>query len=138
MLSQGIFSAILAQLKTAKTATQTYTALASTHRDLYATLIQAGQPIAELEKCSYLIEALNKDAAGMYAAQLYSQSFPLIHTRTFNGLVAHINLHARNAIITTGSMHYASAAVVTPVPAIGAADTAALHAEISKLRSPRP
>ena len=134
MLSQDDFSAITAQLKTAKTATQSYAALASTHRDLHSTLVQAGQPIAELEKCSYLLEALNKDAAGMYAAQLYSQSFPLIHTRTFNGLVAHINLHARNAIITTGSMQYASAAVVAPVPALGASDTAALHAEIAKLK----
>ena len=50
MLSQDDFSSILAQLKTDKTATQTYAALASTHRDLHATLVQAGQPIAELEK----------------------------------------------------------------------------------------
>ena len=128
------FSAIISQLKTAKSATQTYAALASTHCDLHSTLVQAGQPISELEKCSYLIEALNKDAAGMYAAQLYSQSFPLIHTRVFNGLVAHINLHARNAILTTGSMQYASAVVVAPVPALGASDTAALHAEIAKLK----
>ena len=30
-------------------------------------------------------------------------------------------------------MHYATAAIVSPVPALGASDTAALHAEIAQL-----
>jgi hypothetical protein len=80
ILSQDDFIAIIAQLKAAMSATQIFAALASTHHDLHSILVQAGLPISELEKCSYLMDALNKDAAGMYAAQLYSQSFPLIHT----------------------------------------------------------
>jgi hypothetical protein len=133
-LSQADFNTISAQLGTPKTATQTYADLASAHRDLHAILLNAGQPISEKDKCAALIEALNKDAAGMYAAQLYAQSYPQMHTRTFNGLVTHINLHARNAILTTGTMHYASAAIVAPVPALGAADTAALQSEIAQLK----
>ena len=133
-LSQADFNTISAQLGTPKTATQTYADLASAHRDLHAILLNAGQPISEKDKCAALIEALNKDAAGMYAAQLYAQSYPQMHTRTFTGLVTHINLHARNAILTTGTMHYASAAIVAPVPALGAADTAALQSEIAQLK----
>ena len=117
-----------------KTASQTYADLASAHRNLHAILLNTGQPISEKDKCAALIKALNKDAAGMYAAQLYAQSYSLIHTRTFNGLVTHIDLHAHNAILTTGTMHYAAAAIVSPVPALGASDTAALHAEKAQLK----
>ena len=107
-LTQDDFTTIIGHLRSAKTAIQTYAALASAHRDLHAILFTAGQPLSELDKCNYLIDALNKDAAGIYAAQLYAQAYPLIHHRTFNGLVAHVILHARNSVITTGSMHYAS------------------------------
>jgi hypothetical protein len=83
------------------------------HMQLWLTLIvistrfyspQGTQPLSELDKCNHLIDALNKDAAGIYAAQLYVQAYPLIHHRTFNGLVAHFILHARNSVITTGSI----------------------------------
>jgi hypothetical protein len=87
-LTQEDFTAIIDQLRTVKIALQTYAALASAHRDLRAILFTAGQPLSELDKCNHLIDALNKDAAGIYAAQLYVQAYPLIHHRTFNGLVA--------------------------------------------------
>jgi len=138
-LTQDDFTTIIGRLRSAKTATQTYSALASAHRDLHAILLTAGQPLSELDKCNYLIDALNRDAAGMYGAQLYAQAYPLIHQRTFNGLVSHINLHSRNAIVTTGSLNYASAATVVapipvPAPAYGAADFAALAAENAQLK----
>ena len=140
-LTQDDFTTIIGHLRSAKTATQTYAALASAHRDLHAILFTAGQPLSELDKCNYLIDALNKDAAGIYAAQLYAQAYPLIHHRTFNGLVAHVILHARNSVITTGSMHYATAASVlplapaaVPVPAFGAAELASLTAENAQLK----
>ena len=140
-LTQDDFTTIIDQLRTAKTALQTYAALASAHRDLHAILFTAGQPLSELDKCNHLIDALNKDAAGIYAAQLYVQAYPLIHHRTFNGLVAHVILHARNSVITTGSMQYATAAAVistvpaaAPVPALGAVDLASLSAENAQLR----
>jgi len=142
-LTSDDFSAISTRLKASKTSTQSYAALANAHRDMHNILLTAGQPLAEKDNCAYFIEALNTDAAGMYGAQLYTQTFPLIHTRTFNGLVEHVILHARNSIITTGSMHYASAASVlatppaiagTPAPAFGAADLAALSAENAQLK----
>ena len=86
----------------AKTALQIYSALASAHRDPHAILFTAGKPLSELDKCNHLIDALNKDAAGIYAAQLYVQAFPLIHHYTFNDLVAHVTQHARNSVITKG------------------------------------
>ena len=140
-LTQADFTTIIDQLRTAKTALQTYAALASAHRDLHAILFTAGQPLSELDKCNHLIDALNKDAAGIYAAQLYVQAYPLIHHRTFNGLVAHVILHARNSVITTGSMQYATAAAVistvpaaAPVPALGAVDLASLSTENAQLK----
>jgi hypothetical protein len=94
-LTQDDFTTIIDQLRTAITALQTYAALASAHRDLHAILFTAGQPLSELDKCNHLIDALNKDAAGIYAAQLYVQAYPLIHHAVRHGRCCYFNRPCR-------------------------------------------
>ena len=135
ILSQTDFTTIGDRLRTVKSAAQTYAALASVHRDLHDTMLHAQQPLAELDKCNYFLEALKNDPSGLYAAQLYTQQQPLLHTRTFAGLVAHVILHARNHVPNVLSMHYgASAAAVGPVAALAATDLAKLTAENAQLK----
>jgi len=111
ILSQTDFTTIGDRLRTVKSAAQTY------------------------DKCNYFLEALKNDPSGLYAAQLYTQQQPLLHTRTFAGLVAHVILHARNHVPNVLSMHYgASAAAVGPVAALAATDLAKLTAENAQLK----
>lgn len=135
ILSQTDFTIIGDRLRTVKSAAQTYAALASVHRDLHDTMLHAQQPLAELDKSNYFLEALKNDPSGLYAAQLYTQQQPLLHTRTFAGLVTHVILHARNHVPNVLSMHYgASAAAVGPASALAATDFAKLQAENAQLK----
>ena len=95
-LTQTDFNLIVNKLRAHKTASQTYAALASLHRDFHATMQDAGQPFSELDKSTFLLEALSTDSGGMYAAQLYIQAQPELSARTFAGLVAHVQINARS------------------------------------------
>ena len=100
----------------------------------------AGQPLSELDKCTFLLEALSTDAGGMYAAKIYVESQPDLGARTFLGLINHVHIHARNQSITAQALHYSPALVAhipasPPLPALAVAadEHAALIAKIAQL-----
>jgi hypothetical protein len=139
-LTQTDFTLILSKLRAHKTASQTYAALASLHRDFHATMQDAGQPLSELDKSTFLLEALSTDPGGMYAAQLYIQAQPELGARTFAGLVAHIQMHARNQSITSQALHYSPALAahisslsLPVVPALVVDAVAVLQARVAQL-----
>jgi hypothetical protein len=139
-LTQTDFTLIANKLRAHKTASQTYAALASLHRDFHATMQDAGQPISELDKSTFLLEALSTDSGSMYAAQLYIQAQPELSARTFAGLAAYVQMHARNQSITSQALHYSPALAahipVNPlpaVPALGVDAVAALQARVAQL-----
>ena len=140
-LTQADFTLIVGKLRAPKFASQTYAALASLHRDLHATMEDAGQPLSELDKSTFLLEALHSDPGGMYAAQLYIQAQPDLGARTFAGLVAYVQTHARNQSITAKGLLYSPAlaahiaATIPPaaVPALGVDAVAALQVRVAQL-----
>jgi len=131
VLTAADFVIIQIRLRAPKTALQSYAAVATVHRELHATMLNAGQPLSELNKCNYYSETLQHDPSGAYAIQLYTQLQPLLQLRTFADLVAHVHLHAPNHTATTSTMKLSSAFAAPVVPS---SDLLKLTAEIAQLR----
>lgn len=137
VLNATDFESIYLRLNLPKATSEDFEALSERHRALHAICATAAQPISELEKCRYYKAALSTNPAGFGATQHYAQLTPLLANQTFATLVAHVELHAPNFLVTTAAFGYASAAAVTSTlssksPAPGS--ELALAAQIAQLQ----
>ena len=129
VLNQSDFDQIFEKLKTLKSPTQEYSALAELHRDFHSLLAGAGQVSTEYSKAQYLLQALQNDPAGKYAIEIFLCTFPAIPDRTFEDLVGILILHAPTFIHTTSVLGYSNAMAITGTSSTMAAPSDAVRLE---------
>jgi hypothetical protein len=99
-LTQDDFTTIIDQLRMAKTALQTYTALASAHRDLHAILFTAGQPLSICGALLYYCIAVDPTGYPAVTALASEQSLATANTRlAANRFLAYFNKYPDNELI---------------------------------------
>jgi hypothetical protein len=114
------FSQLYLDLDEHMAPTATFADFSSRFKFIFAQFETNGQPISQLQQCTYLTRAIRSHPHLVKAQDFYFQQFPDPSTRTFSALVAHITLHAPNFAVTSADFGYAAPVIATPTDTLQA------------------